>query len=614
MAKVTNPIESMTPGQILTDTSVSEFIKAMGISIADAQKALDVNSLLMLTEYVALHTRLAGPDGQPKSLMELGLLPPFYHYQYADLTVSLQLTMKVGNSESFGISGRLDLGFATGSPGSANARTAQLKLKSQPASVTENGRRIDATGADLEAAGETLATALRTPTGKFAQVLVSSTRAEVQAVFEPSSILEGARNPLLTPGAIAFLPTGASSVGVIRISTLPTPQTTPESYTLTSGTTITVASATSKLGYARNVRNAIEALDGFTARLAHDPGDNSIASDAAEGTLFIALFAVGSSQIRNTANSELERAARLIMASGLPVNVAGYTDLQGEGRFDNRKLRQERAKAVKTQLIAFGVHANKITENEGGERWAGTSGPADNPQFRRAEVTLVGSTDLFIVVEGVGTEQLQATPLPDRRTNPVGNGFIVVHQITARAVTGTAVSVGAIPTSVPISGTVPIPAEETLIADSPETFAFNLAKAINAGSTTSRVRASRRGSVVLLASVDDAVTLDMVAVSNVEITLAADGGAEVTKPLAALTPAGPTASSDSSNFTVAVGATVDYRTSRQFEQSVTGNSTISARLVAVPAPIEFLEEIKKYLTPETPAITPIATPTPAPTP
>jgi hypothetical protein len=95
-----------------------------------------------------------------------------------------------------------------------------------------------------------------------------------------------------------------------------------------------------------------------------------------------------------------------------------------------------------------------------------------------------------------------------------------------------------------------------------------------------------------------------VTLSTADFTLSADGGAEVSKQLEALKPAGPTASKDKPNITVAAGITVDYRSSRQFEQSVNGNSSITARLVAVPAPVEFLDEIKKFLTPDKTGTTP----------
>ena len=49
------------------------------------------------------------------------------------------------------------------------------------------------------------------------------------------------------------------------------------------------------------------------------------------------------------------------------------------------------------------------------------------------------------------------------------------------------------------------------------------------------------------------------------------------------------------NHTVAVGATFSMHESKKFELEVTGNSSISARLVSIPAPPEFLETIRTFL-------------------
>ena len=49
------------------------------------------------------------------------------------------------------------------------------------------------------------------------------------------------------------------------------------------------------------------------------------------------------------------------------------------------------------------------------------------------------------------------------------------------------------------------------------------------------------------------------------------------------------------NQTVAVGASLDIHYSRKFEMNVTGNSAISARLVSVPAPPQFLETVREFL-------------------
>lgn len=606
MADDTNPIEKMTPGQVLADASVAEFIKAMGLSIAEAQKALDANSLAMMGEYVEPQQGLAGPDGRPKSLLQLGLSPPFYHYQHADLTVSMQLMMKVGKASAFGIGGKVDLGLSTGASATVKTRTAQLKLKKLPASVTLNGTKTDATGPALEAAGEQLAKALRTPTGKFEQVLVSSKKTAVKAELEPAA----AKNPLLTPGAVAFLPSSANSSGVIRIQTVPPAGGQPETYTLDANKTANVPSEANKLLFARKVTAAINTLGGFKARLARDPGGNEATPDV-PGTLAIALFDTASAVLQPAALAELRGAAQLIKAGALEVQVIGYADVRGSNDY-NTKLGQQRADSVAAQLKAFQVDPAKIAtvSSNGEERWAGMSPPADNPQFRRVEVLVKGNQDLFIVVES-DTLQLADKPLPDLTAGGSGNGFIIVRKAAAQAIDGTAVKVGESLTSVALSGAAVNTNDATFGAGSPEAHAFNLTKAINDGSAASKVRATRQGSVVLLAAADDAVMLDLTTVSDGELKLSAEGGAEVTKALEELKPAGPTANKDKPNVTVAVGITADYRSSRQFEQSINGNSSISARLVAVPAPVEFLDQMKKFLSEDAPADTP---PTPTPTP
>lgn len=600
MADDTNPIETMTPGQILAEASVADFIKAMGLSIAEAQKALDINSISQIGEYIEPR-----PGLNNQSLLQLGLSPPFYHYQHADLSVSMQLTMKVGKASAFGIGAKVDFGIGSGGkPGSGTAREAQVTLKSLPGSVTVDGTKTDAAGADLDAAGEALAAKLRAPTGKFERAFVSSTHTAPKAELDPPT----AKNPILTPGAVAFIATAASSAGIIRIVETPPPGQ-KETFTLAAAKTTEVSSEANKLLYARKVVLQINAL-GFKARLSRDPGGTSNAPDA-PGALGIALFDTDSAVIKKDALEELKLTARLIKEGGNNVDVTGYGDTRASDDY-NKKLGQKRADAVAEQLKAQGVPPGQIKSvtSGGEERWVGTPPETANVQFRRAEITLVGSSDLFIIVDS-GDTQLQAKPDPDRADGTPGNGFILVKAFAALPVDGQKLKLGDAGTPVDIKGDAVNSGTDQHAQGTPEAFAFNLAKAINDSSATHKARGTRKGAVVILSSVDDAVKIDLVTLSTDDIKLSAADGASVTKPLAPITPAGPTASKDKSNVTLAVGVAVDYRTSRQFEQSVNGNSSITARLVAIPAPVQFLDEIKKFLEP-TPAPTP--TPAPAPTP
>ncbi|QMW22851.1 OmpA family protein [Sandaracinobacteroides saxicola] len=606
-----NPIETMTPGQILTDTSVANFIKAMGISIAEAQLQLDLNSLAQVGEYVQPREGLGG-----KSLLQLGLSPPFYHYQHADLTVSLQLTMKVGRTEAFGIGGRVDFGLNNG-PGAAsgtpaNARLAQVTLTAMPASVTVAGTRLEVTGADLETAANGLADRLRMPTGRFDRVFVNNTARDVTLALTPGS----ATNPVLSRNAVAFLPTARADAALIRISNTPTAGAN-EVYTLASGKVATVNSEADSLAFARSVRTAIAGLGGFNARLVRDANGATTAPDA-PGAIAIALFDTGSSVLKPAALTELGVIASILRGGTQAITVSGFTDRQG-GEANNVRLGSDRATRVRDQLIALGIAASRITTvlpSTGETRWAGTPNGADNAQFRRAEVTIPGN-DHYIVVESAGTN-LQATPTPNRTDGSAGNGFVALARSSAQAVDATAVNVGTAATAVAVSGAA-VNSDGTVFAtDSPEAFAFNLARDINAGSATNGARATRRGAVVFVARADDAIVLDLLTLGTADITLAADGGARISQPLASAAGPGssstPTADPNRTNYALAVGISVDYRTSRMFEQSVNGNSSISARIVSIPAPVEFLDEIRTFLAPQPATPTPSPTPTPTPTP
>jgi outer membrane protein OmpA-like peptidoglycan-associated protein len=584
-------LETMTPGQVLADANVAEFIKAMGLSIAEAQKALDLNSIAQVGEYAEQR-----PGLDNKSLLQLGLSPPFYHYQHADLTVSMQLTMKVGNSESFGVGAKLDIGFGTktGSGSGGNTRLAQVTLKSVPASVTVDATKLDAPATDVDDAAEALADKLRAPAGKFERVFVQQKTKAIATAVDPAGT-----NPLLTTGAIAFLPTADVGTALIRITETP-PTTQSETFLLATGKSATVPAAADRVQYARAVRDALNGLTGFKATLVRDAGNEPKAPDA-PGVVSIVLFDTGSARLKPAALVELQHLATLLKDGTQRLKVHGYTDLQGEKDKVNVPLAKERAERVRTHLVSLGIADTRIdpASTPGESRWTGTSETTPNAQFRRVEILLEAATDLFIVVEEAGGT-LQATPTPDKTGGGAGNGFVAVTRTTGRTIAAdTKVKIGDAQTAITLSGAAVNTSGDVLAANSPEAFAFNLAQAINAKSAEHKARASRKGTVVYLAGADDAVLLDLLILSSDDIKLTADGGASISKPLEKITAAGAKTEepAKSSNFSVAVGASIDYRTSRMFETSVNGNSSISARIVSVPAPVEFLDEIRKFLAP-----------------
>lgn len=89
-------------------------------------------------------------------------------------------------------------------------------------------------------------------------------------------------------------------------------------------------------------------------------------------------------------------------------------------------------------------------------------------------------------------------------------------------------------------------------------------------------------------------TLTLVTAESRQIELSGRDGVSVTSAFTRRTTTSATRQ-NTGNRTVAIGASVDVRYGRQFEMNVTGNSSISARLVSIPAPPQFLETIKDFL-------------------
>jgi hypothetical protein len=131
------------------------------------------------------------------------------------------------------------------------------------------------------------------------------------------------------------------------------------------------------------------------------------------------------------------------------------------------------------------------------------------------------------------------------------------------------------------------------VQDSAEAFALNLATAVNANTAT-QVDASANGNVTHLCNQGDSYQLILVTESSRTIQLSGTDGVTITTQFSRTSTTSATRQ-NTGNRTVAVGASVDVRFGRQYEMNVTGNSAISARLVSIPAPPQFLETIKDFL-------------------
>lgn len=83
---------------ILQQVDVSDIFTSLALGIAEAQEKLDVNSI---KQALKLADTSFGTSG--KSLLELGFVPSFYSFTYADISANLNLKMALKESLSFGL-------------------------------------------------------------------------------------------------------------------------------------------------------------------------------------------------------------------------------------------------------------------------------------------------------------------------------------------------------------------------------------------------------------------------------------------------------------------------------------------------------------------------------
>lgn len=570
-------LEDMTPGQILADASVAEFIKQLGLGIAEAQTALDHNSVAQMEAFTRIEAGLGG-----RSLLELGLLPAFYHYQYADISVSLQIRLEVTESDEFGFG--IDARFGR------NGQSASSSQESER--VEESGSRTEARSARLayraNSEGAIIVNGAQiTPAGNdpFARIrnlrerLVE--RDDIDAVFAdpPDRSLNISTDApsdrvVVTDRSVAFLKTPQYR-GLLAIR-----ENEATTFVLNGDTTVETTAQGSLTEYAEHVLQQIDNEEGFDTFI-HPPNpdrgyswripfghDEDFVTDD-EARRFIVLL------------------ARILVATSERVTLEGMTDRTGSPAY-NLDLGARRGRTIRRMLLDNGVPEGQIqmitSRGEGRAADAGQQPGAQNAEWRTVWINTPERTAYWIGVSGILEPQtVLADVSPDIRANPgQGNGFVYLWTPAPLDLSGHQVTVDG--QEFGLSGA----AGGGQASGAAEAYAHNLTVAINA---TSELRASRVGHVVHVMRATDEYAIQLYSRSQQEISLSGSEGMRVTEEFSRVRTS-QVESREGQRTTVSVGATLNYRESRQFGLEVTGNSQISARLASVPAPDEFKQAIQ----------------------
>lgn len=576
--------DGLKPGEILADASVAEFIKNLGLGIAEAQKALDYNSVNQLAEFTNPIEGLGG-----KTLLDLGLMPAFYHYQHADLSCAMQLSMRVQKNVSFGlkVSGEYKDNTSGTTHENSNETTTQ---NTQSTSTTTRKASVEietASTGELVINRQSYKMAGASSAERVEQLqekLVNDDKSKVDRVLYQlkSSKLgittEAPASVVATPNTVAPLD-NTHNVGILRID-----DNSPVKYVLNNLTNLfieTVAKAdlvSHVLGVVKQIRDIGFEVEHF----------------APDAELDRVSFDTGKHLIRSKDQVSLQILADSMKKIGFSIEIEGFADTQQyKGKDDsevlNKQLGNNRANEVKKELVSLGVEPSSIslTDSKGDSaaRAAGDSDGKDNQEYRYVALRRTSHKKHWLRIQSKGNgPKIKAEKLPD---NTPGNGFIYQYVQPPLDLSGKSVTIEG--NKFPYDGT----AISGYKQNSAQAYATNLSHAINS-KTSSKLQASVQNNIVSVSKSSDKYQLTLVTSSKEEVKIESSEGIAVTSQFTSIKHT-KIAKKESGNSSVAVGATVDARYSRQFEMDVKGNSSISARLVSIPAPPEFLETVKKYL-------------------
>ena len=579
--------DGLTPGQVLADASVAEFIKSLGLGIAEAQKALDENSVQQIAEFIEPREGLGG-----KTLLDLGLSPAFYHYQHADITCSLQLSLKVQKNLGLGLnlngsyndnstennnSSESSSSSSSGSSSRSINRSANVQITSSSAgALTVGGSHFSLSGNSPAERIRNLQDALTGDPGTgIDRVLYQLQPSELTITTDAAD-----SEVRTTSNTITFLG-GGHDRGIVRVG-----QTDATDYQLDTDPGTVTASTTAQAGLEAQANHTRDQI------IASGYGAVAIGPDR---PIFISRFETGKHDVPIDDYAGLKYLAESMRDVGYTVEIEGYTDTQMYGAQSddrNQELGENRANEVRNILLANGAPSNQITRtfSRGVQQARDDNQPEDNDNqsYRKTEVRTIGRNEWWIFVSAQdGGNNLQNVSPEMFGDSGSANGWIHLYKPTPLDLSGNSCIIDG--NNFPFRGD----AAGGHAANAAEAYALNLANDIN-GNAAAELQGSARANVTTVSRNGDPFNLTLVTRSSRDITMSSTEGITVTEQFSRSQSASQTRQ-NTGNQTVAFGASLDVRYSRQFEMNVTGNSSISARLVSIPAPVEFLDTIKSFL-------------------
>lgn len=593
-----NPLKRSKEGAtLLQEADVSGIVSSLAIGIAEAQVELDTNS-------VKQTLLLADPDTanvNGKSLIQLGFTPAFYHFQYADVSASISLRMKEVQEDELNI----DIDAEYKKQGGYNADRLDYLKETENANYKKgykSSREFVMNASEtrsLKVQSETVE--MNQQEGAISKVESFQDRLQsVQNVERARSEIKAKELAVVDINATTLGVTVQNHAGYISIS-LPQVSAANEGILKVSnynGASIDLNGAASGADF------ALQADFGSTLALARSTNTGgtvvglnktTINMGGSSQTMPLTInFDYNVDKVEPTYHNNatmmpfIDQLVKVLKADETAkIQVSGYTDGSGGSTY-NTDLSMRRAKNTIQYLTGLGVPpAQFLTPNALGESLATNSNK--DVTLRKVTIELTTDGDYFLFNDGLISED--ATPDETATADAsVVNGFMYLKDGYGNTA----------------------PSYTIKFAAGSETFNMTvtdlsgvMAHVSNTQSISEKYSAELVRDTVYLLHNESMIkwTLFNKNTEEIEMEVVESNSQTTTQAqesylLYETSNASTRLKKESEKFenpsSFAVGASVDFRMARQFEMNVEGNASVSARLVSLPAPPEFLDEIKAF--------------------
>lgn len=601
MSDLTNFSEGAS---VLQQVDVSDIFKNLALGIAEAQQKLDDNS-------IAQAIKLAETQINGVSLLELGFAPVFYGFQYADISASINLKMGLKESMEFGFG--LDLRIANTK---GYAETDHQFLSEN--SYSETSEEYKTTRDVSFRAKEKKAIKINNTFVKQSESLNAKSRVEkfkhdivneasVDQVYEEIHSRKLTNNQsrgidvwmdngfLRMEGGLHFATTG---VGVFKINDFTAGTGIDVDGNGTAATTFALANFSSTFLELARTTSASEVYGlTKTGELYTRIGVNWVPVD---GRMY---FAYNSDEItfgktlkraedtgadveydnlpgaadnqNHTYHKLIHQALRLIQNKDADASfkITGMTDPKGGDNPKNQSLAKRRAERLRDHI--FGTDAPVTVKIGAVTNAAGSS----DLNKRYAEIEL--GSDYLIFIGG----NMKSTAVPEKTTTGP-NKFIYADDVSSPEGPFNKLNV--------MYGSENL--SYTAVSGTSETLIDSISILNNSKEKTSEGRYYFLDDEAiikfhLLTNQSEEITIEETA-ENESNETANSNSYLWSKSKTEKSALSESLNNNTQNKSFAFGASVDFRMSRQFEMSMEGNSSMSARLVALPAPEGFIDLLK----------------------